>query len=88
MLIEILYFEGCPNHEPTLRSVTEIASALAPAAEIREVRVETVADAKAAGFLGGPVMSIAEQLDAFNPGGGLFQQQPTEQQLIDARLLQ
>ena len=40
-MIEILFFDGCPNHEPTLALAREVVGELGVAAEIREVRVET-----------------------------------------------
>jgi hypothetical protein len=56
--VEILYFEGCPNHEPALELVERIAAELRvhPVIELVEV-----ADAEAAArlrFLGSPTVRI------------------------------
>jgi hypothetical protein len=56
--VEILYFEGCPNHEPALELVEQVAAELGlqPAIELVEV-----ADADAATrlrFLGSPSVRV------------------------------
>jgi len=45
MLVEILYFEDCPNHEPTRALVEGLSRELAVAPEIRMIDVP---DAEAA----------------------------------------
>ena len=39
MKIEILYFEGCPNHNPADRAVREVLSEIGVEAEIVHVNV-------------------------------------------------
>ena len=46
MMIEVLYFEGCPNLEPTLSLANEVLSQLGLSADIREVEVRTPEDAE------------------------------------------
>jgi hypothetical protein len=58
-LIEVLYFDGCPNHEEAVTLVKRVASELGfdPSIEITEVR-----DAEAARrhrFLGSPTVRVA-----------------------------
>ena len=60
-MIEILYFAGCPNHEPTVRLVRETVSDLGLTEEIREVPIETAEEAQANRFLGSPSVRIADK---------------------------
>ena len=57
-MIEILYFDGCPNHEPTMNLAREVASELCLDAEIREVPIETPEDAEALRFVGSPSVRV------------------------------
>jgi hypothetical protein len=56
--VEVLFFEGCPNHVPTVQLAREVAAALGVAAEVREVAVETAEDAEALRFLGSPSVRV------------------------------
>ena len=56
--IEILYFEGCPNHEPATALAREVVRDLGLAAEIREVEVKEPEDAAKLRFLGSPSIRI------------------------------
>ena len=58
MTIEILYFDGCPNHEPTLDIVREVLDELGLSAEIREVGIETPDAAEAHRFVGSPSIRV------------------------------
>lgn len=58
MKIEILYFPGCPNHEPTVRRVRDVAVREGLAAEILEIDVSDERTAKELGFLGSPTIRI------------------------------
>lgn len=56
--VEVLYFDGCPNHEATRALVERIAAELRIEPEIALVRVP---DAEAAGerrFLGSPTVRV------------------------------
>jgi len=54
MKIEVLYFEGCPNHRPAVERVKEALKEEALAGEVVEVNVPDEAAAQALGFLGSP----------------------------------
>src|SRR5438552_9979508 len=56
MRVEVLYFEGCPNHAPTVERVrAELVSRGLPK-EIEEVEIHD--QAEALGFLGSPSVRI------------------------------
>ena len=57
-MIEILYFEGCPNHGPTIDLVREVLDELVPRAEVREVPVESQESAEALRFVGSPTVRV------------------------------
>jgi mercuric ion transport protein len=58
MKVEVLYFEGCPNHALTVEKVREALQSDYQSAEIREVEVRTQAEAESLGFLGSPSVRI------------------------------
>ena len=57
-MIEVLYFEGCPNHEPAVELAREVVRELALADEIREIQVETADEAERLRFLGSPSLRV------------------------------
>jgi len=58
MRVEVLYFEDCPNHAPTVERVrAELVSRGLPK-EIEEVEIHNQAEAAALGFLGSPSVRI------------------------------
>lgn len=57
-LIEILYFSGCPHHEPTVNLAREVIDDLGLEIEIREVSVETLEEAEAQRFVGSPSVRV------------------------------
>lgn len=57
-LVEILYFEGCPNHEPARGLVERLATQLRIEPEIRLVEVADPAAAVALRFLGSPTVRV------------------------------
>jgi mercuric ion transport protein len=58
MRVQVLYFEGCPNHAPTVARVrSELLSHGLPK-EIEEVEIHDQAEAEALGFLGSPSVRI------------------------------
>jgi hypothetical protein len=95
-MIEILYFEGCPNHKPTVDLVREVVEEMGHSAEIREVSVETAEEADHKRFLGSPSVRVngrdiePEARDRADytlgcriySGGGV----PSKQLLVDALL--
>ncbi|HET9103880.1 MAG TPA: hypothetical protein VFN55_11055 [Solirubrobacteraceae bacterium] len=58
MTIEVLYFDGCPNHEALLPRLRELMRKAAVQAPIELVRIESDAAAQSAGFLGSPTVRI------------------------------
>ncbi len=61
MKIDVLYFEGCPNHKPTVRRVRETLGRLGIEAEVNEVEVTAEDDAAALKFIGSPTVLIDGQ---------------------------
>ena len=57
-LVEILYFDGCPNHEPALALVERIDRELGTGAEVRLVNVPDRTAANRLRFLGSPTIRI------------------------------
>jgi mercuric ion transport protein len=58
MNIEVLYFEGCPNHLSAIEMVRETLNSLGRQDEIHQVEVHTQADAEAMAFVGSPSIRI------------------------------
>ncbi|GAC1420908.1 MAG: hypothetical protein NVSMB62_15330 [Acidobacteriaceae bacterium] len=58
MTIEILYFEGCPNHAVATNLVREALQKENKQADVREVEVRTPEQAQSLGFLGSPSIRI------------------------------
>lgn len=58
-MIEVLYFEGCPNHESAVELAREVVRELALSDEIREIQVESADDAERLRFLGSPSLRVA-----------------------------
>ena len=58
MRVELLYFDGCPNHERLLPRLRELVSEADPAARIELRRVESPEEAEREQFLGSPSVRI------------------------------
>ncbi len=58
MKIEVLYFDGCPSHRPTVERVKEAVRLEGLSAEIVEIDVQDDATAQSAAFLGSPTVRI------------------------------
>lgn len=58
MRIEILYFEGCPNHAPTRELVREVVADLGLSVAVEEVKVQDAADAERHRFFGSPSVHV------------------------------
>lgn len=58
MRIELLYFDGCPNHEAFLPHLRELLSRERITDEVRLRRVESPEDAERERFLGSPTLRI------------------------------
>ncbi len=60
MIIEVLYFEGCPHHNATMDAVRQLVGELAIEAEIHEVEVRGDEDARQLRFPGSPTIRVKE----------------------------
>ena len=58
MKVDVLFFDGCPNHEPTVELVRRVVRELGVDAEVREVEVESAEDANRLRFLGSPTVQV------------------------------
>ena len=58
MKIEILYFEGCPNHNSAVQRVQDVLIAEGIAAEVSEINVEETWAAHTHRFLGSPSIRV------------------------------
>lgn len=58
MKIEVLYFDGCPNHKPAIKRVQEVLNEEGIFAQISEVHVRDHAFAQQIGFLGSPSIRV------------------------------
>jgi hypothetical protein len=58
MKIEVLYFENCPNHLPTLERIHQVLREEGCDAEVREVLVPDVETARNVRFLGSPTVRV------------------------------
>jgi len=56
--IEVLYFKGCPNHEPAVEQVRRALRAEAIATAVDEIEVRDAAMAQEIRFLGSPSVRI------------------------------
>ena len=58
MVIEVLYFEGCPNLGRTLELARSVAEELGVDADVLEVEVRDQEEAERLGFLGSPSVRV------------------------------
>lgn len=58
MKVEVLYFEGCPNHAPAVRLAREVIGELGLDAKVEEVEVKTPEEALELRFLGSPSVQV------------------------------
>jgi len=56
--VELLYFEGCPNHERLLPRLNELVAGADPDAGVELRRVESIEAAERERFLGSPTVRI------------------------------
>ncbi|HEY6000667.1 MAG TPA: hypothetical protein VI078_15375 [bacterium] len=56
-VVEVLSLPGCPGAERALSMAREIAAALAPGADVRDIRL-TEAEARERGFPGSPTVLV------------------------------
>ncbi len=58
MEVRVVYFEGCPNHEPVVALIREVAAEVGTPVEMKEVKVETDEDAQRERLLGSPTVQV------------------------------
>jgi hypothetical protein len=58
VIIEFLYFDGCPNHEPVLARLPRLLESAGVSAQIELQRVESDEDAQRQRFLGSPTVRV------------------------------
>lgn len=56
--VEVLYFDGCPNHEPAIALIERLGRELGLEPEVRLVRVPDQAAAERLRFLGSPTVRV------------------------------
>jgi hypothetical protein len=57
-VVEILYFDGCPNHEAAQELFERVASEVAVSPDVRLVKVEDQEAATRERFLGSPTIRV------------------------------
>ena len=63
MKVEVLYFDGCPNHEALLPRLYDLLASSGASTEIELVRVDDAETAERERFLGSPTVRIDGQED-------------------------
>ena len=58
MRIEVLYFDGCPNHAPTVARIQQVVADLGLQVGIEEIHVTSLEDAQRLRFLGSPTVLV------------------------------
>ena len=58
MTVEVLYFEGCPNHQPAVERVQSVLREEGIASQISQVEVPDSETAKRLRFLGSPSIRV------------------------------
>jgi hypothetical protein len=58
MLVEILYFAGCPNYRAARALVERVSDELGVTAQIRVIEVADAAEAQRCRFLGSPTIRV------------------------------
>ncbi len=58
MKVELLYFDGCPSHEPLVASVRKLLAETGVEADLELRRVESVEAAEGERFLGSPTVRV------------------------------
>jgi hypothetical protein len=57
-VVEILFFEGCPNHDNARELVERVSRELGVHPDVRLLKIETSEDARRFRFLGSPTIRV------------------------------
>jgi hypothetical protein len=64
MIIDVLYFEGCPSRASTVQVVNDVLRDLGLGAVVREIEVKSTEDASRLRFFGSPTVQVdGEDID-------------------------
>ena len=58
MQVQVLYFEGCPNHQPTVQLARDVIRDLVLTVAVEEVEVTSLENAERLHFLGSPTVFV------------------------------
>lgn len=58
MTVEVIYIDGCPNHQPTVDRVNEVLEEIGLTADVMDIRVADSVSAVASRFLGSPTVHV------------------------------
>jgi hypothetical protein len=58
MRVAVLYFDGCPNHAPTVERVKQIVAGLGVQERVEEIEVTSLDQAQQLRFLGSPTVRV------------------------------
>lgn len=58
MTVEVLYFEGCPNHQPAVERVRDVLRDEGISDQVTEIEVPDTHTAEQVGFVGSPSIRI------------------------------
>lgn len=58
MKVDVLFFQGCPNHDATVTLVRDVVRMLGTDVEISEIEVKGQEDATRLRFLGSPTVQV------------------------------
>ena len=56
--VDVLFFDGCPNHEPTVELVRSVVADLGLESRVNGIPVESAEDAETLRFLGSPSVRV------------------------------
>ena len=56
--VDVFFFGGCPNHEPTVELARRVVADLGVEAEVNEIPVESAEEAETRRFLGSPSVRV------------------------------
>ena len=58
MIIEFLYFDGCPSYIPALENLEQVVTKDFPTATVKLIRIDSQQDSEKYGFMGSPSIRV------------------------------